>query len=220
MYILCDAKMEAIDVADLFDIHLDFSLKLMARDQYDWINKLVDAIRSSMNCQQELGKISKDILVAESAEIFAMIITEHFADDYVYSLEYDECDIGNFHVVKRLYDHVVRKQEDQWDETTRGKKMSSSKGDVIFKYQMPVKEHFEMKLPRGAKIIRVADQDGFFWLWAVINTDQPDEIRKFHAVKCGGNMPDVDENKLEYVGCCAMFIQQELMLYIFEEVSK
>ena len=108
-------------------------------------------------------------------------------------------------------------QLDQWDEATRGKKMSSASGRVIYKYQMPVMEHFTMMLPIGAEIIRMDAIDGMFWLWAVVDTNVPDEPRKFHAVKCGGSMPDVPN--LKYVGCCAVFIQMELMLYIFEETS-
>lgn len=105
-------------------------------------------------------------------------------------------------------------QSDQWDEATRGKKMSSAAGRVIFKYQMPVMERFTMKLPRGAEIIRMADQGGMFWLWAVVDTREPDEERHFYAVKCGGNMPDIQ--RLEYRGFCAVHVQQELAVYIFE----
>lgn len=112
---------------------------------------------------------------------------------------------------------VPAAQADQWDEATRGKKMSSATGRVIYKYQMPVMEHFTMQLPAGAEIIRMSGIDGMFWLWAVVDTNAADEPRKFHAVKCGGNMPDIAD--LKYVGCCAVFVQQELMLYIFEEVS-
>jgi len=108
-------------------------------------------------------------------------------------------------------------QADQWDESLRGKKMSHASGKVIFKYQMPVLESFEMQLPSGAEIIRVADQGGMFWLWAVVRTDVPDETRKFHAYKCGGKIPDA--LNLKYVGFCAVFVQQELGLYIFEEVG-
>lgn len=107
-------------------------------------------------------------------------------------------------------------QQDQWDVATRGQKMSSTSGRVIYKYQMPVLEHFEMQLPRGAEIIRVADQDGLFWLWAVVRTDVPDEPRKLWAFKTGGKMPD--GIKLRYVGFCAVFVQMELGLYIFEEM--
>lgn len=109
---------------------------------------------------------------------------------------------------------TVTTQTDQWDETTRGKKMSNAAGRVIFKYQMPVLEHFTMKLPTGAEILRMKDEGGMFWLWALVRTDVPDETRYFHAYKCGGKIPD--ELDLKYVGFCALFVQQELGLYIFE----
>ena len=108
-------------------------------------------------------------------------------------------------------------QADQWDESLRGKKMSNSTGRVIFKYQMPVMERFTMRLPAGAEIIRMADQGGMFWLWAVVDTELPDEDRYFYAVKCGANMPDV--HGLVYRGFCSIHVQQELGLYIFEEMG-
>lgn len=108
-------------------------------------------------------------------------------------------------------------QQDQWDENLRGKKMSSATGKVIFKYQMPVLEKFTMNLPAGAQIIRVADQGGMFWLWAVVDTNAPDEPRNFVAVKCGANVPEGD---LNYIGFCAIFVQQELGLYIFEDLTR
>lgn len=108
-------------------------------------------------------------------------------------------------------------QKDQWDEKLRGPKMSKNGGKVIFKYQMPVLEQFTMRLPLGAEIIRMDNQDGMFWLWAVVDTRKPDEVRKFHTVKCGGNVP---ENKnLVYRGFCKIFVQQELGLYIFEDIG-
>lgn len=112
---------------------------------------------------------------------------------------------------------VASQQADQWDASLRGTKMSDSTGRVIFKYQMPILERFTMQFPAGAEIIRMADQGGMFWCWAVIDTTAPDETRTFHAVKCGGKMPDVQN--LKYVGCCAIFVQMELMLYIFEELT-
>ena len=114
-------------------------------------------------------------------------------------------------------DEIAGSQADQWDEATRGQKMSSTTGRVIFKYQMPVLEQFTMKLPRGAEIIRVADQGGMFWLWAVVRTDVPDEERKFWAFKTGGAQPD--GLNLKYIGFCAVFVQMELGLYIFEEIA-
>ena len=104
----------------------------------------------------------------------------------------------------------------QWDEKVRGKRMSDSTGKVIWKYQMPVLERFTMKLPKGAEIIRVADQEGMLWLWAIVNSNAPDEERHFVAVKCGANVP---EGNLKYIGFCAIFVQQELGLYIFEDLG-
>lgn len=106
--------------------------------------------------------------------------------------------------------------DDQWDEAVRGPKMSDASGRVIYKYQMPVLEKFSMTLPLGAEIIRMADRGGMFWLWAVINTDAPDEVRTFRAFKTGAKIPD--GLSLRYVGFCAVFVQMELGLYIFEEM--
>ncbi|MGK2908551.1 MAG: DUF7352 domain-containing protein [Sphingobium sp.] len=104
-----------------------------------------------------------------------------------------------------------------WDIATRGPRMSEATGKVIFKYQMPVLEEFSMQLPADAQIIRMEDQGGMFWLWAVVNTDAPLEVRNFRAFKTGAAMPtDLD---LRYIGFCAVYVQMELGLYIFEVVS-
>jgi hypothetical protein len=101
-----------------------------------------------------------------------------------------------------------------WNESLRGPRMSDATGRVIFKYQMPVLEAFTMKLPAGAQIIRMQDQGGMFWLWAVVDTDAPTEERHFCAFKTGAAIPR--DLNLHYVGFCAVFVQMELGLYIFE----
>ena len=107
-------------------------------------------------------------------------------------------------------------QQDQWDISLRGEKMSSVTGKTIFKYQIPTLEKFTLKLPKGAEIIRVDHIGGLNWLWAVVDTNAPDEERKFRAFKTGGAIPS--ELSLKYVGYYAIFVQQELGLYIFEEI--
>lgn len=106
-----------------------------------------------------------------------------------------------------------------WNEATRGPRMSEATGKVIFKYQMPVKEQFHVELPAGAQIIRVQDLDGMFWLWAVVDTNAPMEKRFFRAFKTGAKIPD-NFNTAHYLGMCAVFIQMELGLYIFEDVKR
>ena len=106
-----------------------------------------------------------------------------------------------------------------WNEATRGPRMSEATGKVIFKYQMPVKEVFSIDLPKDAQIIRVADLDGMFWLWAIVDTNAPMEKRYFRAFKTGAKIPD-DFDTSHYLGMCAVFIQMELGLYIFEDTER
>ena len=110
-----------------------------------------------------------------------------------------------------------RLQFSQWDESLRGPQMSDVHGKTIFKYQMPVLEKFEMELPKEAEIIRMEDQDGMFWLWAVVDTRLGTEIRNFRAFKTGALIPDGWD--LQYIGFCAVFVQMELGLYIFEDFT-
>lgn len=102
-----------------------------------------------------------------------------------------------------------------WDEKVRGPRMSGNTGNRIWKYQMPVAEQFTMKLPKGAEIIRMDGENGYLWLWAVVDTQAELEDRHFEAFKAGGTMPD-DLSNHEFVGMAHIYIQQELMLYIFE----
>jgi hypothetical protein len=103
--------------------------------------------------------------------------------------------------------------KEQWDETLRGPMMSTGTGRRIFKYQMPVLEHFEMELPEDSNILRVQDHGGMFWMWAEGDTDLPLETRVFKSFKTGAEMPDIE---MSYVGFCAIHVQMELGLYIFE----
>ena len=106
----------------------------------------------------------------------------------------------------------------QWDKSIRGPMMSGTTGNRIWKYQMPVAEQFEMKLPKDAQIIRMAGENGYLWLWAVVDTQAPLETRQFESFKAGGTMPD-DLSKHVFRGMAHIYIQQELMLYIFEVVQ-
>jgi hypothetical protein len=94
--------------------------------------------------------------------------------------------------------------------------MSKVVGRTIWKYQLPVLERFDMALPVGAEILRIADQGGMLWMWVAVDTTAPVEERRFHAFKTGAAMPDIP---LRYLGWAAIHIQAELALYFFEEVA-
>lgn len=86
---------------------------------------------------------------------------------------------------------------------------------TIYKYQLPFLEEFTMTMPKDAEIIRCGGQEGFLLLWAVIDTEAVRETRTFYLRKTGSPLPL--NLKLKYIGCAAIFVQQELMMYIFEE---
>lgn len=92
--------------------------------------------------------------------------------------------------------------------------------NVIYKYRLPFMEQAKVNLPVGAQIIRIAGETdpltgGQISLWAIVDTEAPLETRTFHLFKTGGKMPD-DIGLYMYLGCGAIFIQMELMMYVFE----
>lgn len=91
----------------------------------------------------------------------------------------------------------------------------------IFKYSIPTKEKYVIELPMDAKIIRVEDVDGLFFLWAIVNPeeDHPVEKRFLEFYKTGQPI-ETPISQLTYLGSCKLFIMQELCLYVFENVHE
>lgn len=89
----------------------------------------------------------------------------------------------------------------------------------IFKYPLPVQEKLSIELPAGAQIIRVDDVDGLFWLWAIVDADAPLTTRRIECYKTGQPI-ETPLERLKYLGCCKLFIMQELCLYMFENIHE
>lgn len=89
---------------------------------------------------------------------------------------------------------------------------------VIYKYRLPFMEVSQVTMPQGSQIIRIAGLDGALWIWAIVDTELPLETRTFRLFKTGGVMPD-DISEYVYLGCGAIFVQMELMMYVFEKVG-
>jgi len=98
----------------------------------------------------------------------------------------------------------------------------------IFKYELAIQEKQEIVLPIGAKIIRVDDVEGKFWLWAIVDVPDPNfeeteedidtEIRYIEFYKTGQEIK-TDLKRLTYLGFCKLHIMQELGLYVFERFT-
>ncbi len=91
----------------------------------------------------------------------------------------------------------------------------------IFKYSIPTKEKYTIELPKDARIIRVEDVDGLFFLWAIVNTEEghPVEKRCLEFYKTGQPI-ETPINDLVFLGTCKLFIMQELCLYVFENITE
>jgi len=90
----------------------------------------------------------------------------------------------------------------------------------IFKYSLPVQEKYAIELPKGARIIRVEDVDGLFFLWAIVDSGEgvEKEFRYLEFYKTGQPIETPLEN-LVILGTCKLFIMQELCLYVFENIK-
>lgn len=89
---------------------------------------------------------------------------------------------------------------------------------AIYKYRLPFMEKSKVSMPEGANIIRVDGLDGAIWLWAVVDTEAQIVDREFELYKTGGEMPN-DIDVYTYHGCGAIFVQMELMMYVFEKIG-
>lgn len=85
---------------------------------------------------------------------------------------------------------------------------------VVYKYLIPFQEGFTLDLPKGSKVVRVDVDNGVPYLWALVPLDEK-EIHTYHfkSSKTGGVIEH--ENDLLFIDTYAIFIQMELMLYVF-----
>lgn len=86
----------------------------------------------------------------------------------------------------------------------------------IFKFQCGMAEQAKVTMHQGAHIIRVDGIDGFLYIWAVVDPDSPMEVRQFDLFKTGADMPDDILKTHVYHGCGGIFVQMELMMYVWE----
>lgn len=87
---------------------------------------------------------------------------------------------------------------------------------AIHKYSLGMAERASVQMPEGALVIRVDGIDGFLYLWAVVDTDAPMVKRDFLLFKTGAPMPDDILQNYSYLGCGGIFVQMELMMYVWE----
>lgn len=86
---------------------------------------------------------------------------------------------------------------------------------AIYKYQIGFLEDQTIRLPESSEIVRVDVVEGRVYIWALVSVEESmEEDRRIIGLKTGAV---VDLNgTLTYIGCAAIEIQMELMLYFYE----
>ena len=87
---------------------------------------------------------------------------------------------------------------------------------TVYKYELPVMDESSVWLPAGAEVLKICEVYSKVQLWAKVDTDQPQELRKFYIH--GTGHPIYVEN-LKHIDT---FIMQggALVFHVFEEASE
>lgn len=89
---------------------------------------------------------------------------------------------------------------------------------TIYKYPLEVgKSYNSFAMPKGAKVLRAEFQDKAITLWALVDTDQPEETKYFMIFGTGRDMGGYDEKMLLYIS--TVFIS-EFVFHVFEYKMK
>lgn len=86
---------------------------------------------------------------------------------------------------------------------------------AVWKYQLTVGPQ-EVRMPAGAEVVHVAEQEGVVTLWAIVDPRPGEEaVRRFHVIGTGTAWGAGDDN-LHYLGSC---MDSPFVWHVFEEVA-
>lgn len=71
---------------------------------------------------------------------------------------------------------------------------------TIFKYPVPIEDHFTLELPKDAKILTVQTQRSAPHLWAMVDSETEKEVRYFRLSGTGHPMGEDYLRIINYIG--------------------
>lgn len=86
---------------------------------------------------------------------------------------------------------------------------------VVFKYKIPDGDLITIELPSVAKTLRVDEQLGDLYLWALVDTETPLVARTFRVAATGDSIEEAWN--LHYIGTVFRF-GHRLVHHVFEQV--
>lgn len=87
---------------------------------------------------------------------------------------------------------------------------------VIWKYPLSFGANF-LHIPNGAEILSVQAQDNQPFLWALVDTDNQEEMRQFQFFATGQDIYDIPNYALKYINTC-QFDGGAFVFHLFERV--
>ncbi|MBA7614272.1 hypothetical protein ES703_21535 [subsurface metagenome] len=90
---------------------------------------------------------------------------------------------------------------------------------TIYKYPIPIEDHFTLELPKDARILTVQIQRGTPQLWAVVDPEAEKEIRHFRLSGTGHPLGGSDFLKMSnYIG--TFQIENGALVFHLFEIKK
>jgi len=86
---------------------------------------------------------------------------------------------------------------------------------TVWKYQIPIKDYFELELPQGAKILTIQVQYGEPQLWALVDPTAQLEFRLF---RLSGTGHPITNRNLDYIETVQQ-LEGQFIWHIFEILS-
>jgi len=86
---------------------------------------------------------------------------------------------------------------------------------TIYKWTIPIEDHFTLELPKNAKILTVQTQRGTPQLWAMVDSETEKEKRYFRLAGTGHPLGDDYLGIINYIGTFQMG-NGALVFHLFE----
>jgi hypothetical protein len=86
---------------------------------------------------------------------------------------------------------------------------------TVWKYELPIEDHVEIKMRGDAKILKCDIQKETLCIWALVETNNQEEVRRFRIAGTGHEIKDIFD--MEYIGTFQMR-GGELIFHVFEEL--
>lgn len=89
---------------------------------------------------------------------------------------------------------------------------------TIYKYKVPVKDRFFLRLPVGAEILTVQTQYGEVAMWAIVDNNAEKEMREFRVAGTGHDLMKAVNEEFKYIGTFQLY-EGKFIGHMFEVIQ-